>query len=103
MVTLTITNTMAEMCAPDPWTFGINVPPPPMIKAGSDEVLLPLPRVLKFSDDGRSLLVVYFQHGIVWVMSLTTGRKYSIDHCNRSWLIESLQPEWTIWPTIKRA
>ncbi|KAG2740409.1 WD40 repeat-like protein, partial [Suillus brevipes Sb2] len=71
----------------DPWTFGVNVPPPPMIKAGSvdhDEVLLPLPRVLKFSDDGRSLLAVYFEHGIV------------------SWLIESLEPEWSIWPTIRR-
>ncbi|KAG1850776.1 WD40-repeat-containing domain protein [Suillus tomentosus] len=71
----------------DPWTFGVNFPPPPTVKAGSvnhDEFLLPLPCVLKFSNDECSLVAVYFQHGIV------------------SWLIESLQPEWTIWPKSRR-
>ncbi|KAG2745531.1 WD40 repeat-like protein [Suillus brevipes Sb2] len=68
----------------DPWTFGSNIPPPPSARMDNNRLLLPLPRALKFSDDGCSLIVVYFQHGIV------------------SWQIESLQPEWTIWPKSTR-
>ncbi|KAG1786747.1 WD40-repeat-containing domain protein [Suillus plorans] len=64
----------------DPWTFGSNIPPPPMASMDDNRLLLPLPRALKFSDNGCSLIAVYFQHGIV------------------SWQIKSLQPEWTIWP-----
>ncbi|KAG2094663.1 WD40-repeat-containing domain protein [Suillus discolor] len=64
----------------DPWTFGLNIPPPPMAYVDDNKLLLPLPRALRFSDNGRSLIAVYFQHDII------------------SWLIKSLQPEWTIWP-----
>ncbi|KAG1900871.1 WD40-repeat-containing domain protein [Suillus fuscotomentosus] len=68
----------------DPWTFGSNIPPPPMASMDDNRLLLPLPRALKFSDNGCSLVAVYFQHGIV------------------SWQIKSLQPEWTIWPKSTR-
>ncbi|KAG2144071.1 WD40-repeat-containing domain protein [Suillus cothurnatus] len=64
----------------DPWTFGSNLPPPPIASMDDNKLLLPLPRALKFIDNGRSLIAVYFEHGIV------------------SWLIKSLQPEGTIWP-----
>lgn len=57
-------NTKAKICI-DPWTFGLNIPPPPMARVDANKHLLPLPRALKFSDDGCSLIAVYFQHGIV--------------------------------------
>ncbi|KAG1905090.1 WD40-repeat-containing domain protein [Suillus fuscotomentosus] len=82
----------------DPWTFGLNLPPPPMACADDDKLLLPLPRALKFSNNGRSLIAVYFQHGIVWAISFYTSRRNSIVRRSSSWLIKSLQPEWTIWP-----
>ncbi|KAG1848458.1 hypothetical protein F4604DRAFT_1935406 [Suillus subluteus] len=40
----------------DPWTFGLNIPPPPMACADDNKLLLPLPRTLKFSNNGRSLI-----------------------------------------------
>ncbi|KAG1854913.1 hypothetical protein F4604DRAFT_1509549, partial [Suillus subluteus] len=48
----------------DPWTFGLNIPPPPMACVDDNKHLLPLPRALKFSNNGHSLIAVYFQHGI---------------------------------------
>jgi hypothetical protein len=63
-----VTTRQAEFLA-DPWTFGVNIPLLPSTAGGDDtKHLLPLPRVLKFSDDGHSLIAVYFQHGIVWVI-----------------------------------
>lgn len=95
-----VTTRQAEFLA-DPWTFGVNIPLPPSMAGGDDTKHLHL---APGSEIQRRRAFPHCSVFSTWYCVGDTSfyRQNPIDHHARSWVIKSLQPEWTIWPKCRQ-